>query len=150
MKILNIRRIKMPSIEMTISIEQFEFGKKKGLHVEDFYVEPEFRWQRYEDDPAYDPRSGNSMTCTYRPEYSYEPKDIYVDLGEVKERLALINTDRDAVNVRVEFPHNENYYETYSLETFGSLSGISITKLIECIYGLCSEYIENEVEYDGD
>ena len=134
----------MPSIEMIIIIEQFEFGKKDRLHVEDFDVEPEFQWQRYEDDPAYDPGSGNSLTCTYRPEYSYEPKDIYIDLDEVRERLSSINSDMNTVNVLVEFPHNENYNNSIDF------SESNIIKVTEYIYEVCSEYIENEVEYDGD
>lgn len=134
----------MPSIEVIISIEQFGLGKKDRLHVEDFDVEPEFRWERYEDDPAYDPDSGNSLTCTYRPEYSYELEDLYIDLGEVRERLGSMDSDRDTINVRIDFPNNENYNGTIDF------SSKSITEVTEYIYDRCGEYITNEVEYDGD
>ena len=127
---------------LLISVEQFKNGKKDALHVEGFEVEPEFRWERHEDDPAYDPGSGNSLTCTYSPEYSYELEDLYIDLGEVRESLGLIDSDRDTVNIRIEFPNNENYDDEIDF------SSKSITEVTEYIYDRCGEYIENEVEPD--
>ena len=119
-------------------------------------IDVEGSYTRHEDDPAYDPGSGNSMTCTYRPEYTYELDEVDIELGDVEQYINnLGNTD---VEVCLEYEYTTRSYKdnkwVSSQETHSVTSTVvkaSDYKLIQkFIYTESFSTVDDMIEYDGD
>ena len=113
-------------------------------------------YRKYEDDPAYDPNSGNSMTCTYRPETTYELDDVDIELGDVEERLKKL-VDKD-VEVCLEYEYTTHTYKDKKWFPSQKTHTVTSTVVQASNYKLIKKFIYDEafdivngmVEYTGD
>jgi hypothetical protein len=111
-------------------------------------------YDKYEDDPAYDPSSGNSMTCSYRPDTIYELREVDIDLGEVKNSLENLGDKDIEITVsyeysRYDYKKRENVPKSYSITS--TVIPASNVKLIEgFIYDHAFDIVNDMVEYEGD
>lgn len=115
------------------------------LGKESIGIEVEGNYNRYEDDPAYDAGSGNSLTCSYMPDITYELESINIDLREVK------NTLEDLGDKDVEITISYEYSQCKSHDVTSTIVPASNLKLIEgFIYDHAFDIVNDMVEYNGD
>ena len=119
-------------------------------------IEAEGRYNKFEDDPVYDPGSGNSMTCTYRPETTYELDEVDIELGDVEEYLKKLG-DKD-VEVCLEYHYVTHIYKDKKHTSVPKTHEVTSTVVKASDYKLIKKFIYDEafdivndmIEYNGD
>ena len=120
--------------------------------VEPIGIEVEGDYDTYEDDPAYDPGSGNSMTCSYRPDTTYELGSVDIDLKEVKVQLEELGDKEVEITLCYEYSKYDYKNKVHVPKTYNVSSAVipaSKTKLIEkFIYDEAFDIVNEMVEYE--
>jgi copper chaperone CopZ len=119
-------------------------------------IDVEGSYRKYEDDPAYEPNSGNAMTCTYRPETTYELNEVDIDLGDVEECLKKLG-GKD-VEVSLEYEYTTYTYKDKKCFPSHKTHKVTSTVIKASDYKLIKKFIYEEafdivndmVEYEGD
>jgi len=143
------------STEMFVTINSDE----ETLHntKENFIpIEVGGNYRKYEDDPAYEPNSGNAMTSTYRPETTYELDEVDIDLGDVEHYLQKLGGKDVEVCLKYEyttytykdkkcFPSHKTHEVTSTV-----IKAINYKLIKKFIYDEAFDIVNDMVEYTGD